>query len=580
MTTLRSLTLRQMLTIPYVALVLVTAFAIGGLSYFTGRDAVDTLSDLLLKETVGRISQAVERHLSGSAAVLETAFPRDVPAPVHVGTEVDTLRNRFWLATSMHRDPHNYAYYGDRNGHFFGLWRFSETEAELRLRTDATRPRQIYRFTGIRGPLQEPRAEERVFDPRERPWYKAAQSNNQHTWTSIYVDFKTLELVATRARRVNTVGGEFQGVIATDVSLKQLNTFLKQLKLSANAFAFVVEGDGNLIATSRGPHLKKMDGSDNQRVNAASSDDPLIAATYREVRSLMGRTDAASVARTAVFEAPGGELVQVGYARVQDDAGLDWVIAVAVPRSDFLAGVTANLYRSVWVGLLMALLILVTGFVVLAAVVRDLRQLTQLTRDVGDGVLNSEVNVLRSDELGELARSFSDMQTRLMTDRLTGLANREAFLRYVEEAIIQRRRAHDGRIFAVLFVDLNRFKIINDTHGHDAGDKVLIEMAKRMRTALRGSDFVARLAGDEFVAMLSDVDSREAADTVRHTLEKKLGEPFWLEVGAQKVQVVAGAAIGVARYPADAQDVDSLLKCADADMYSRKDSRTGLGDLR
>jgi hypothetical protein len=200
----RTLTLRQMLTVPYVALVLVAALAIGTLSYHTGRDAVDTLSDYLLKETVGRISQAVERHVAGSGAVLETAFPGGVSAPVSVPKEIDSLRTRFWLATSVHRDSNNYAYYGDRDGHFFGLWRYSDTEAELRIRADSVSPRKIYHFTGIRGALEAPRTESQIFDPRERPWYKAGQSAAAQKWTSIYIDFKTLELVGTRSRRVPT----------------------------------------------------------------------------------------------------------------------------------------------------------------------------------------------------------------------------------------------------------------------------------------------------------------------------------------------------------------------------------------
>ena len=574
---LRALSLRQMLTIPYVALVLLACLAIGGLSYVTGRDAVNTLSDYLLKETVGRISQAVERHLSGSGAVLETAFPTGVPAPYVLASELDSLRTRFWLATSMHRDPHNYVYYGDRSGHFLGLWRFSETDAELRVRTQDTGPRRLSAFAGISGTLGQSRLEERVFDPRERPWFKAGQSSSQQTWTSIYIDFKTLDLVATRARRVNNAVDEFQGVVATDLPLQHLNTFLKQLKLSPNGFAFIVEADGNLIATSRGPNLIKAANGANQRLNAAAAEDVLIASTYREVRTLMAKTDAATVARTAVFDAPDGSPVQVGYARVHDDAGLDWVIAVAVPRSDFLSGITTNMKRTALLALLVALLIVSTGFIVLAAVSGDLKQLTRLARDVGDGVLGSEVNMLRNDELGDLARSFSTMQKKLLTDRLTGLSNREAFIRLVEEKIIQRRRSKDSRVFAVFFIDLSHFKAVNDTHGHDVGDKVLVEAGQRMQRALRATDVVARFGGDEFVVLLDAIEHRDAAQAVRKTLEAELQKPLQVSTPQGEVQAVTGADIGLAMCPDDGQDVDTLLKCADEDMYARKGQRKASG---
>ena len=80
-----------------------------------------------------------------------------------------------------------------------GLWRYSETEAELRLRTHSSGPRSMSHFRGIKGSLQEPKVETQIYDPRERPWYKAGQTVNRHTWTSIHIDCKTLELVDTRA---------------------------------------------------------------------------------------------------------------------------------------------------------------------------------------------------------------------------------------------------------------------------------------------------------------------------------------------------------------------------------------------
>jgi diguanylate cyclase (GGDEF)-like protein len=572
----KSLTLRQMLTLPYVFLVLAASVTIGVLSYNTGREAVDTLSDYLLKETVGRISQAVERHVAGSGAVLETAFPSGVYAPTSVEKDLDSLRTRFWLATSVHRDPNNYAYYGDRSGHFFGLWRFSDTEAELRLKTDSTSPRRIFHFAGIRGALEQPKIESQLYDPRERPWYKAGQGVSAHTWTSIYIDFKTLELVGTRARRVNSPSGEFAGVVATDLSLKHLSTFLRQLKLSPNGFAFIVEPDGNLIATSRGPHLKKGVGEDNQRLNAAASDDPLIAATYNEVRSLMVQANEARPPQTGVFNGPDGAEVQVGYARVKDDAGLDWVIAVGVPRSDFLSGITTNVKRTAVLATLVSLLIVATGFFVLGAVTGDLRKLTQLARDVGDGMTNSPVNVARKDEIGELAKSFSDMQQRLLTDRMTGLANREALLRRLEDKIIMRRRSADAKPFALLFIDLDRFKEINDTHGHDIGDRVLQIAGERMCESVRDTDVVARFAGDEFVILLDQVDSVAAAIQVRRKMTDILAEPITLTVGEKNITLNTGASIGLALYPSDGQDADSLIKLADADMYREKKKKQAI----
>jgi diguanylate cyclase (GGDEF)-like protein len=567
------LTLRQLLTIPYVALILLATIVIGSMSFWTGRNAVDTLSDLLLKEVVGRISLAVQSHVGGSESVLETAFPTGVSAPANLADDIPLLRTRFWQATSVNRDPNNYAYYGDRNGYFFGLLRHSETDAEVRLRTAASPNREIRQFKGIHGEWGAPVRETQLYDPRERPWYKAAQNTSQQTWTSVYIDFKTLELVATRARRVNNPAGEFTGVVATDLPLQKLTLFLRQLQLSQNGFAFIVEPDGNLIATSRGAHLRKVAGQPSQRLNAGDSDDKLVAATYKTVKALMTAAGPATAARTAVFDAPDGTAVQVGYARVQDSAGLEWIVAVGVPRQDFLGGIMDNATRTAWLSILAALLIVGTGFLVLNVVTRDLRKLARVTRDVGEGVLTTPLDIHRKDELGELAKSFSAMQKRLLTDRLTGLANREALARRVEDTLVRRRRNADSHMLALLFVDLNRFKVVNDTWGHDAGDEVLRAMASRMVTALRAEDLVCRYAGDEFVVLLDSVDKRDTVDAIRTKLLAALALPVEITVAGRAVAVPAGASIGAALYPEDGRDLETLIKSADADMYKHKAKR-------
>ncbi len=566
---LHTLSLRQMLTVPYVVLVLLLAAAIGGLSYSAGRVAVDTLSNQLLSEMVYRIAQAVERHVFGAGAVLETAFPGGVPAPADIKDDFDKLRTRFWLATSVHRDPNNYAYYGDRNGQFFGLWRHSDTEAELRLRSSGHGPRTVYRFTGIDGELREPVRETRVFEPRERPWFKSGQSAALHTWTSVYIDFKTEQLVATRARRVNNAQGEFQGVVATDLSLQHVNDFLHSLKLTANGIAYVVETDGNLIGASRGPHLQRAVAGGNVRLNVEASDDPLVVASYREIRKLLRHATEPSQARTVVFETSDRQQVEAAYTRIQDAAGLDWIIIVAVPRSDFLLGVTDNFKRTVVLALLASLMTIVIGFMVLSVVDRDLKQLAAAARSVGNGDLNASFDVARSDEIGDLAKSFRAMQSKLLSDRLTGLANREAFLRRVDDRLEQQHRSPEPRPFAILFIDLNDFKHINDSYGHDVGDKVLQEMAQRMLCGLRSRDLVARYAGDEFVVMLDSVSNRADAERARSHLEELLGAPL-LAIDPASLRSRAGASVGLAMYPEDGQDVESLVQRSDADMYRRK----------
>ncbi|MEP6546064.1 MAG: EAL domain-containing protein [Gammaproteobacteria bacterium] len=150
-------------------------------------------------------------------------------------------------------------------------------------------------------------------------------------------------------------------------------------------------------------------------------------------------------------------------------------------------------------------------------------------------------------------------------DGLSGLPNRSLFSKILTRSIKLSRR-HQRRL-AVLFLDLDRFKQINDTLGHEAGDQLLQEVARRLESCLRDSDTVARLGGDEFVVLLPELGSGEYAAVVAQKILTLLAEPFVL-VG-QEFRVTAS--IGICTYPEDGQDEQTLTKHADIAMYQAKE---------
>jgi len=152
-----------------------------------------------------------------------------------------------------------------------------------------------------------------------------------------------------------------------------------------------------------------------------------------------------------------------------------------------------------------------------------------------------------------------------MHDSLTNLPNRVMFNERLEQAIAQAQR-HDRRL-AVMFIDLDRFKIINDTLGHEAGDMLLREVAQRITEHLRTGDMVARLGGDEFVVLLEDLAEPGAVTRVADKLITSLTSNF--TISGREVHVTAS--IGISTYPGDAQDMRSLMKFADIAMYRAKE---------
>jgi diguanylate cyclase (GGDEF)-like protein len=158
---------------------------------------------------------------------------------------------------------------------------------------------------------------------------------------------------------------------------------------------------------------------------------------------------------------------------------------------------------------------------------------------------------------------------RALHDHLTGLPNRTLFYRRVRAAIAAAEAVRSE--VAVLIIDLDHFKEVNDTLGHFSGDLLLQDLAKRLRRVLRTSDIVSRLGGDEFAVLLTDLTSGAAAESVAQQLLLTLHEPLQL----RGLGINLKASIGLALYPLDGRDVDSLMQRADIAMYRAKGEQRG-----
>jgi diguanylate cyclase (GGDEF)-like protein len=151
-------------------------------------------------------------------------------------------------------------------------------------------------------------------------------------------------------------------------------------------------------------------------------------------------------------------------------------------------------------------------------------------------------------------------------DELTGLPNRQLLKDRLHQQIVQARR--DGRCGALLFLDLDRFKEINDVFGHSTGDNVLAQAAERIVAEVRDTDTVARLGGDEFVVVLPSIDDENTVQTLASRLLERLSEAFTVREDEHFVS----ASMGIALFPDDGDSVETLLKNADAAMYRAKDA--------
>jgi diguanylate cyclase (GGDEF)-like protein/PAS domain S-box-containing protein len=181
-----------------------------------------------------------------------------------------------------------------------------------------------------------------------------------------------------------------------------------------------------------------------------------------------------------------------------------------------------------------------------------------------DASLRGFVKIMRDQTLRRLAEE----ETHFLAnhDGLTGLPNRVYFSNQLHRAMALSQR--NGVPLALLLLDLDRFKQVNDTFGHHAGDLLLKEVALRIRSSIRESDFVARLGGDEFVIIQADVSQPAAAETLARKLVLELGRPYDIE----GQEVMSGTSVGLCVYPGDGRNPVELLKRADLALYRAKNS--------
>lgn len=159
----------------------------------------------------------------------------------------------------------------------------------------------------------------------------------------------------------------------------------------------------------------------------------------------------------------------------------------------------------------------------------------------------------------------SDLRRMAWYDPVTRLPNRNLFMQRLRDAVSEAREERRG--VAVLFIDLDNFKLVNDTLGHEAGDVLLVTVAERLRGLLRAGDSVCRLGGDEFVILLHPAGRGEAQAVAERALAA-IGQ----SVSVYEQDVYVGGSIGIARFPEDGMDANALLRCADTAMYQAKDS--------
>ncbi len=394
-------------------------------------------------------------------------------------------------------------------------------------------------------------------------------------WTPIYFDYYP-QVWITSLLVPLYIDGAFEGVVGADLDMSFLFGQLKQLEADFDSLSgFIFSGDGELILHGDQSFSKPELQRDEYQVFNSSED---LSPGMREfIAKAVAREHAPGEVFTHHLR---GGTQQVSYLSLPE---LDWYIGLHYPEAMLKARLRetmAVIYKNI-AGMLLFLSLgmyyglkwLVTGRIL---------KLADVTESIGADNWSVRVPESGRDEISQLARGMNrmlekinelfrglnnniqDMERLAYYDQLTGLENRLLFKEQLRTALYSMLR--EGHNLALLYLDLDHFKDINDSLGHEAGDKLLVQVGQRLRACLREEDSVARLGGDEFAILLRHVGEARYASLVAEKIIDSLGHPIVLN--AQ--EVIVGASIGITLAPDDSKDLDLLMRNADLAMYQAK----------
>ena len=370
-------------------------------------------------------------------------------------------------------------------------------------------------------------------------------------------------------------GGKVLGLIVINIDLNRLFEFLKtglpssyQLYLSNQSGDFLIHPDATqTFGFDRGKRI-------------------LIQDSFAAVLSLIHGKGVHVLAHVdAVQKGQGGHVAAFVRLPFGDTIEKRFVIlGLSQPLDIITRDATRLGWKTIQIVLAFSLLALILSVPVARIITGPLHAMVSAINRFSKEHAITVPQLDRNDELGLLSRSFHDMQTEIIAhlselnesrraldhlarhDTLTGLPNRMMFIDRLEHAIANSRRS--GRQLAVLFIDLDRFKEINDTFGHATGDGVLIYVAKLLQSSVREADTVARLGGDEFVVLIDTIDDMAHIKTIASKVQGLFQHPMQID----RRELVIHASIGVSIFPRDGKDADELMQYADQAMYySKKD---------
>ncbi|ESA36184.1 serine phosphatase regulator of sigma subunit [Leptolyngbya sp. Heron Island J] len=414
--------IRRVLVVPFVLQICATVGLVGYLSFLNSQQTVQSLTSQLRME----VSARIQKELQGYFETPHEINRLNATALIHDVIDVaNATRGEAQLYQQMRIAPNiAFVYCGNNRGDFFGVLRAPEDGSlQLSYSNAATKGKRQYYMLNVRGQrtyfshqLTE------TFDARQRPWYRAATQAQQPVWTDVYIAFTTrLPNITAGLPVYDRSGQRLLGVCAADVVLpEEFRDFLRELEIGKSGQAFVMDREGRLISSSADEPLMLGDQDDPKFLQAVNSQDPIVQGTTQYILDHFGSLQEIVRSRQLNFQLEGKRhFVQV--LPFNDGRGLDWLIVVAIPETDFMGQIYANNRNTIGLMLLALGIAIGIGLLITRWLTQPVLRITQASEAISKGALNRRDLRLRESQTGPiselrtLASAFDSMASQLKT---------------------------------------------------------------------------------------------------------------------------------------------------------------------
>jgi two-component system, sensor histidine kinase ChiS len=408
--------LRAVLVGPFVLLIVGTVGLTGFLAWRNGEQTVNDLGQQLR----GQVSTQVKMYLSHFLEKPELIDRFNAKA-VQLGQvkleDPAGLERYLWHQTQLFTSI-SFIQFATETGEFVGAERTDRDSINIAISGKATDNVYTVYASDRNGKRTQLIRSTPNYDPRKRPWYIPPVRTGKSTWSPIYVGFGTQNLTIAKGLPLYSETGQLLGVTAADVSLAQIDTFLRELKIGKSGKVFLLERSGDLIADSTPDRPYVIQNGEVKRINAKNSPDRLLSSTIAHLNSRVGNLSNLTEAQGSEFISDGDRLLwQV--IPFQNGQGIDWLILVVVPASDFTHEIDKNTRATFLLCLLSLGIAIAIGNFTARRIARPLLRLCDASKAISDGDLKQTVEVNNIKELHVLAKSFNQMSDQLQkADRL------------------------------------------------------------------------------------------------------------------------------------------------------------------